>query len=352
MDIFVYTRQFRNEAIKAGLKEEEISVLLHYAGELNSRGLPIVYDQIHLSLLLGYDYEFLIAACNDSSLFYKHYEIPKKSGGYRSIDEPLPSLKEIQNWILTDILQPASRTMVSPVAKAFISGKSIRENARFHKRKRTVVALDITDFFSSIGFGAVFGIFRAMGYSKPVCVMLSRLCTLHGKLPQGAPTSPMLSNLFFKKTDDNIFHYCRERGIMYTRYADDLVFSGNELKPQHLISFVKMLLSSRQLTLNDKKTKVMGRGTRQSVTGVIVNDKMQVAREYRDKIRQEVYYCIKYGEYSHFERIRDELPKWINSPNLYLRHLLGKVYYVLQINPNDMQFVKYKDWLKGKMKVC
>lgn len=349
MNFTEYSSAFRSSALEAGVQEDTITSLLNYAESLNDKGLPIIYDQHHLSMLLGYDYDFLLAATNDASLFYKHYEVPKKQGGSRSIDEPLPSLKEIQSWILAEILTPASILMVSPVAKAFMPGKSLRENARFHKRKQKVVALDIEDFFPSIKYNAVYSIFHTMGYSRPVCVMLANLCTLHGKLPQGAPTSPMLSNLFFKKTDDILFHYCRNRNIQYTRYADDLVFSGNGLSPQHLISYVKMLLSFRHLSLNEKKTKVMGRGTRQSVTGIIVNEKLQVSREYRKRIRQEVYYCIKYGESSHFERIRNSLPEWIRTPDIYLEHLLGKVYFVLQVNPKDKIFTGYRDWLRARI---
>lgn len=346
-----YSTQFKTAALEKGLQEETVASLLQYAEKLFSRGLPIIYDQIHFSLLVGYDYGFLIAASNDSSFFYKLYEVPKRNGGVRAISEPLPSMKEIQRWILREILNPAAKTMVSPVAKAFIPGKSLRENARFHKRKGQVVALDITDFFPSIGFGAVLGVFEQMGYSKSVSVMLARLCTLHGALPQGAPTSPMLSNMFFKRTDDILFHYCRKRNIQYTRYADDLVFSGNDLSSQHLISYVKMLLAPRQLVLNEKKTTVMGRGCRQSVTGVVVNEKIQVSREYRNKVRQEVYYCIKYGESSHFSRIQETLPDWINSPAVYLKHLLGKVYFVLQVNPEDKTFAEYRDWLKVRLSV-
>lgn len=349
MNFSAYESKFRTAAIAAGLQEHSIASLLHYAENLNCQGLPIIYDQVHLSLLLGYEYEFLLAASNDATLFYKHYEVPKKNGGRRSIDEPLPSLKEIQSWILHEILTPASKLWVSPVAKAFMPGKSLRDNARFHKRKQKVVALDISDFFPSIGFGAVMSVFQTLGYTKSVSVMLSRLCTLQGKLPQGAPTSPMLSNLFFRRTDDILFNYCRKRNIQYTRYADDLVFSGDNLKPQHLISYVKMLLSTRKLSLNEKKTKVMGRGMRQSVTGVVVNEKMQVSRDYRSTIRQEVYYCIKFGESSHFSRVKDNLPAWINSPSVYLQHLLGKINFVLQINPKDKTFAGYRNWLKYKL---
>lgn len=349
MNFSAYAKEFRAAAIKSGMHEEQITSLLAYAENLNNLGLPIIYDQLHLSLLVGYEYGFLIAISNETTSFYKHYEVPKRSGGKRAIDEPLPSLKEIQSWILSEILVPASKTMVSSVAKAFMPGKSLRENARFHRGRKKVVALDITDFFPSIGFGAVYGIFQRMGYSKPVCVMLARLCTLRGKLPQGAPTSPMLSNLFFKDTDQKIFHYCRRRNIQYTRYADDLVFSGNDLISQHLISYVKMLLTSKKLALNEKKTKVMGRGMRQSVTGVVVNEKLQVSREYRDKIRQEVYYCLKFGETSHWEYIREELPKWIVSPQLYLKHLLGKVNFVLQVNSKDEVFLGYREMLRERV---
>ncbi len=349
MDFSAYSSKFKAAALSAGLNENLITSLLHYAENLFNQGLPIIYDQIHLSFLLGYNYEFLLAVANDSPLFYKHYDISKKNGGSRPIDEPLPSLKDIQSWILNEILTPASKTMVSPVAKAFMPEKSLRENARFHKKKQKVVALDISDFFPSIGFGAVLGVFSSMGYSKPVSVMLAKLCTLYGKLPQGAPTSPMLSNLFFKKTDDTLFCYCRKRNIQYTRYADDLVFSGNDLKPQYLISYVKMLLSHQRLSLNEEKTKVMGQGRRQSVTGVVVNKIIQVPREYRDKIRQEIYYCIKYGETSHFLHVKDNLPKWISTPDTYLKHLLGKVNFVLQVNPNDRVFSKYRDLLRAKL---
>lgn len=196
MNFSAYAKEFRAAAIKSGMHEEQITSLLAYAENLNNLGLPIIYDQLHLSLLVGYEYAFLIAISNETTSFYKHYEVPKRSGGKRAIDEPLPSLKEIQSWILSEILVPASKTMVSSVAKAFMPGKSLRENARFHRGRKKVVALDITDFFPSIGFGAVYGIFQRMGYSKPVCVMLARLCTLRGKLPQGAPTA-LCSRTYF-----------------------------------------------------------------------------------------------------------------------------------------------------------
>ena len=344
MDFAKYSEAFRKSVQQTEVPEQRVNELLAYAENLNNQGLPIIYDQLHLSLLVGYDYSYLVAVSNDASCFYRHYEIPKRRGGTRPIDEPLPSLKEIQRWILDNILVPASSFMVSPVAKAFMPSKSLRENARFHRGRKKVVALDIHDFFPSIGFGAVYGVFEVMGYEKAVAVMLARLCTFHKCLPQGAPTSPMLSNMVFKRTDDFIFHYCRNRGIQYTRYADDLTFSGDDVNTNHLVSYVKMLLAPRQFVLNEEKTKVMSQGRRQNVTGVVVNEKLQVPRAYRDKARQEVYYCIKFGVAGHMTRV--DMPNWIKTPIQYLRHLLGKVNYVLQVNPKDETFLGYRKCLK------
>ena len=348
IDFAKYADAFRKSVQQTGMPEQRITKMLAYAENLSIQGLPIIFDQLHLSLLVGYDYSYLVAVSNSASYFYKHYEIPKRRGGTRPIDEPLPSLKEIQRWVLGNILVPASSFMVSPVAKAFMPGKSLRENARFHRGRKKVVALDISDFFPSIGFGAVYGAFEEMGYDKAVAVMLAKLCTFRKCLPQGAPTSPMLSNMVFKRLDDHIFHYCRKRGIQYTRYADDLTFSGDDINTNHLVSYVKMLLATRQFVLNEEKTKVMSQGRRQNVTGVVVNEKLQVPRVYRDKIRQEVYYCIKFGVIGHMRKIVK--PNWINTPGQYLRYLLGKVNYVLQVNPKDQTFLGYRACLREMIK--
>lgn len=350
MDFEKYAVAFRKTARQREMSAQKIDELLAYAERLSIQGLPIIFDQLHLSLLVGYDYSYLVAVSNNPSFFYKHYAIPKRRGGIRLIDEPLPSLKEIQRWILDNILVPASAKMVSPVAKAFMPGKSLRENARFHRGRKRVVSLDIHDFFPSIGFGAVYGAFEGMGYHKSVAVMLARLCSFHKCLPQGAPTSPMLSNMVFKRSDDFIFHYCRNRGIQYTRYADDLTFSGDNINTNHLISYVRMLLTPRKFVLNEEKTKVMSQGRRQNVTGVVVNEKLQVSREYRDKIRQEVYYCIKYGVADHLKR-QENLPKWIMTSTQYLKYLMGKVNYVLQINPKDRAFQRYREYIKEMLVV-
>ncbi len=349
MDFSKYREEFVHAAIGEGHSVECINTYLSYAERLNSQGLPIIYDQNHLAHLVGCNYTFLVMLCNAKNLYYKNYKIPKKNGSVRLIQEPFPSLKEIQHWILKNILEPASKDNVSLVAKAFMPKKKLRENARFHKRRKCVVALDIEDFFGSIDFGSVYGVFKRLGYTKSVCAMLANLCICDNSLPQGAPTSPMLSNMVFKATDDKLFSYCRSHDVVYTRYADDMTFSSDTLNPTRIISYVKMLIAPRGFRLNDKKTKVMGCGMRQEVTGVIVNQKLQVSRVYRDKIRQEIYYSIKFGLANHMTRVTD-LPSWIKTPHHYGRHLYGKVDYVLQINPHDATFLKYREWLKEYLK--
>lgn len=345
MDFEDYSKRFKEAALSDGYEPHEIDALLKYASLLADKDIPIIYDQQHLSYLVGYAYAFLLAVSNSQELYYKQYRIPKKNGGTRLLEEPYPSLKEIQHWILKNILQPIAIDYVSPVAKAFIPHKTLRENARFHKGKNCVVALDLHDFFGSIHFGAVYGIFSKIGYNKAVSIMLTNLCIYHDSLPQGAPTSPLLSNLVFKHIDDKIFNYCRKRGIAYTRYADDMTFSGDNIQPKRIISYVKMITERHRFSLNEEKTNVMKKGMRQNVTGVITNQKLQVSREYRDKVRQEIYYSIKYGFADHFKRIKD-LPKWIQTPDSYVRYLYGKVNFILQINPKDITFLRYKEWLK------
>lgn len=344
MDFNQYKSNFEEAALQAGYTEGEVCSFLEYAEKLRSRHLPIIFDQKHFSELVGYTYDYILGVTNSTSLYYKHYQIPKKNGGYRQLDEPYPDLKSIQEWILHFILEPSSRVYVSPVAKAFLPGMKLRNNARFHRNKKKVVSLDIHDFFGSIKYGSVYGAFTRLGYTKVVSTLLTKLCMYQGSLPQGAPTSPMLSNLIFKDVDDRLFRYCKQRKINYTRYADDMTFSGNSIDTDHLIPYVRNVVQTLGFQLNEEKTNVMGRGMCQKVTGIVVNERLQAQRNYRKRIRQEIYYLTKYGVASHLQHLRD-CPMWIQTEKHYLHHLLGKVNYVLQVNPNDKEFQMYVMWL-------
>ena len=244
-------------------------------------------------------------------------------------------MKEIQIWILRNIL---NKVPTSPFAKAYKTNVSLIENLKFHKNQPKVFALDLENFFPCITFELVEKEFHQLGYSKMVSKLLSKLCTRDNTLPQGAPTSPYLSNLIFKNADAEIAAYCKLNKIRYTRYADDMSFSGN-FDDNKLLHKVIETVEKINLHINKNKTKLMTQNARQTVTGVVVNEKPQVAFHKRNDLRQAMYYIKKFG----FEEHREY--KEIDQKN-YLEHLLGKINFVLQINPKDIEFLAYKSFLK------
>lgn len=146
-------------------------------------------------------------------------------------------------------------------------------------------------------------------------------------------------NLLLREFDEKVGMYCRQEQIRYTRYADDMTFSGNfdELK---VIRFVRKALKSMGLQLNNKKTRVRKQGQQQEVTGIVVNYKTQLPKSIRKEIRKNMYYICKYGLESHLDYIDSEHKN-------YLEHLLGQVSYALFINPNDLEMERYKKILKA-----
>ena len=338
-----YKRKFTTLAINEGFEQQYIERCLKYAECLNNKCLPIIYDTEHFALLVGYAQEYIRAVAQYAKAFYWSYKIKKINGGERIISEPLPNLKDIQFWILKHILY---KIKVSPYAKAYIPGKSIKENVRFHRRQKIVLAMDLTDFFGSIKQESISNIFLEMGYTKMLSDLFAKLCCLDGKLPQGAPTSPYLSNIFMASFDDEVSNYCRQDGrcIRYTRYADDLTFSGDFIYSD-LISFIREQAAKFNLRINERKTKVMYHNQPQIVTGIGVNDIIQVPKKLRRQIRLQMHFIQKYGIESHLQKVGNERKNFIN-------HLLGQVNFVLSITPNNQEFVCYKSFLheilKGK----
>ena len=331
MDFKHYEETFIKESRKIGFSLPNIQRCLDYAEVLFSHQVPVIYNPTHLSALVGYKKEYLKKASLFPNYFYRDFEVAKKNGSKRLISEPLPSLKEIQMWILRNILY---KVPISAFAKAYRPTVSLLENLRFHKNQPKVFTLDLENFFPSIRVEAVENEFLELGYSRIISKLLSRLCTRDGSLPQGAPTSPYLSNLVFKVADAAIAAYCKEHKIRYTRYADDMSFSG-DFDENKLLQIVTEIIEKMGLRINAKKTKLMTPDMRQTVTGVVVNQKPQVIFHERNQLRQALYYIQKFG----FEEHREY--KEINQKN-YLEHLLGKINFVLQINPKDAEFIKYK----------
>jgi RNA-directed DNA polymerase len=330
-----YAESFRKKALQATYSEDEIQKCLNYAKPLLEKRLPVIYNTTHLAALVGYRKVYIKKAVLYTNYFYRKFEISKRNGKPRRIAEPLPSLKAVQLWILNNILENISP---SKFAKAYIAKRDIRDNAKYHVGKPMVLKMDIRDFFPSVTRQAIENIFRDHGYSSNISNLLSKLCTLNGSLPQGASTSPYLSNLYLSHFDQIIGDYCVDEKIRYTRYADDLTFSGN-FDIDGVKNIVTSELEKLGLALNDAKTRLMRTNVPQMVTGIIVNEKMQVSKQERQNLRLELYYIKKFGVADHVKKIK-------NKKANYLQHLLGRLNYFLMINPADTEFLEYKEYIK------
>lgn len=275
---------------------------------------------------------------------YKIYKIKKRNGKYRTIYEPNLILKQIQKQILNNILNNKS---ISKYAKAYHKGIQLKDNAIPHINKEIILKLDIKDFFENISFLDIYNsCFPIEYFPKSVGMILTYLCTYDNHLTQGSPTSAYISNLVMKEFDEELGNWCNLRNISYTRYSDDMTFSG-AFNPSELITKVRKMLYKLGLELNNDKIHIVYKSSSQNVTGIVVNEKMQVNVKYRNKIRQEIYYIKKFGLSSHLKKCDINI-----DPKRYLNILYGRVLYVLQINENDKEFIKYKQFIENLKRQC
>lgn len=289
-------------------------------------GLPFLFDTRQLAHFLGTGRKSLFDLLRYTDREYRTVNIKKKNGGGRTLHVPSPQMKRLQTVILRHILNalPASR-----YATAYKEGAQLMDNALPHVGKRYLLKLDITNFFGSIRFDQVYrAAFNANYFPKQIGLMLARLCCRQDVLPQGAPTSPALSNLVMKSFDNNMGAWCARRGISYTRYCDDMTFSAD--KPlYHVYEKARAMLEEMGFQLNEKKTRFVTNSSRQSVTGLTVNEKVSVSREYKRELRQELYYLLKFGD----------------STVSRCQHLMGKLNYVLQVEPENRWFRQAREKL-------
>ncbi len=286
---------------------------------------------------LGFSIRMLYTAANHLHKHYRAVKIPKGNGEYRRLYVPSESLKMLQRCINNKFL-PLEE--ISPYATAYRPGGSTKLNACLHVGKSVILKLDIRHFFDNIGYNLLKEkVFTDKRYSVQISSLLSILCLHMGALPQGAPTSPTISNIVMRDFDNKIGEWCNARKISYTRYCDDMTFSG-DFKPEAVIRLVKSELKKLNLSLNKKKTIVVRKGQKQTVTGIVVNEKMSISNSYKKKIRQEMYYCMKFGVESHLKTANIS-----ESPETYIPKLLGRINYILSIEPNNKDIKQYRDWL-------
>ena len=260
---------------------------------LRLMNLPVFSDEKELASLIHIDSGRIKILGNYSHRYYRKYKIPKSNGETREIKQPRKDLKGIQAWILRNILDKLNPTIF---ATAYIKGKNISNNVFPHCNNKYFMLLDLEEFFPSISIRRTAKIFSLIGYSNKAVYILSMLCTCNGSLPQGAVTSPSLSNLIAAKLDRRIAGYTSKRNIIYTRYADDITLSSNN--PAILcksLPIILKIIKSEHFKPNMDKLRVLGPRKRCSITGLIKNNaepKFGIGKKKKRLIRAVMHHFL------------------------------------------------------------
>lgn len=227
------------------------------------------------------------------SFNYYHFTIPKGNGEKRLITAPKGKLKVIQKWILVNYLE---KFAVAECATAFIKGKhGIRINAEAHRCNKYILEFDLKDFFPNIKFWDVQNLFLSMNLTRKISLLFAKLCTFDKRLPQGAITSPYISNLICYDLDLKLLELCNDYDITYTRYADDLTFSSDSLYLLfRLMKEISDIICNHGFKINYEKTKILYPSDKQTITGVTINNGIIKAdKKLKRMIRAKLYYGVK-----------------------------------------------------------
>lgn len=274
---------------------------------LQRLGLPVLAEPSDVAQALGISIPRLrwLAFHNEAAtrIHYVRFTVPKKSGGVRELSAPHRSLAAAQQWILENIL---SRLPVHGAAHGFVAGRSTVTNAAPHAGRHVIVNADLKDFFPSITFPRVRGVFESLGYSPAAATILALLATEAPRrpmayagqkyevatgpraLPQGACTSPALSNLVSRRMDSRLSGIAAKLGWNYTRYADDLIFSADGEageKVGYLLARIRHIAQDEGFAVNESKTRVQRPNTAQTVTGLVVNRRVGAPRATVRRLR-------------------------------------------------------------------
>lgn len=339
--LFGGTLRTRNRHLRDLLADEE---------QLARYGLPGWKTEEDMARALGISpkelWYFSIHRERERQPHYVTFSIPKRSGGKRLIMAPKRRLKAIQRKLLQLLVE---KLPVSDQAHAFRRGRSIRTGAEPHVGKQIVLKLDLKDFFPTVTFARVRGLLIAYGYSYPIATTLAVLMTEAQRQPvavdkdvfhvpvgprhciQGAPTSPGICNAMLLRLDHRISRLTQKHGVTYTRYADDLTFSGNVSREvAHKIrNVVRHIVQAEGFTVNMEKTKLMSQGTRQTVTGVVVNQVLGLSRQERRRLRAMAH------------QVGKKLSQ--NQPDDRHAKLQGKLAYLAMLNPQQADSVRGSD---------
>lgn len=278
---------------------------------------------------------------------YRSFEVKKRNGSQRTISAPVEGLKIIQRK-LSDFLYAIYRTRVC--VHGFAKDRSILSNAEKHVDKRYVLNFDLEDFFGSIHVGRVIGLFeKTFHFNKPVATLLGQICCRMGKLPQGAPTSPVISNLLCWTLDNKLLHIAKTHRCEYSRYADDITFSTQQRRfPLDVAnidetdgvtaikigSIIRDTVIACGFRINDSKTRLLTKTQRQEVTGVVVNARKNVDRRFIRNIRAALYRWSKEGteiSQANYESKHRKTTSQPSLPSSFENVMKGRIQHVAYV---------------------
>ncbi|WP_332872536.1 TIR domain-containing anti-phage reverse transcriptase [Pontibaca salina] len=326
-------------------------------GRERGLGLPNNFNPANAHLLIGFAHSvkdvagalmmrpdglFHVIKNTETGKYYKTFEVPKKRGGTRPIDKPLRGLAMAQERfaaVLLEVYNPKS------FVHGYVRGRSFLSNAQYHQKQRWILNIDIEDFFGSIGFARVRGLFmsKLFGYNDRVATILARICTYQDRLPQGAKTSPILANLIAHNLDKELISLAAKENLRFSRYADDITFSSSSKKiPRSLIKGWEPEYGDRVVELGERleeafrtssfqinrdKTRIQLFDERQVVTGLIVNQYPNVWRKDIKRLRMKLYSAKNYG-------MEQAASLWIGAgskSDAFWSHVEGWLGYIKQV---------------------
>lgn len=338
---------YLGEEVSGGLNKIENNTDL-----LSQLGLPVFPSVEELAALLGItisQLRFLAYNRKVSKVsHYKRFYMPKKSGGKRLISAPMPLMKKVQYSILHELLY---KLAVQDTAYGFVPNRSIVGNAEKHIGQSVVINMDLKNFFPTITYKRVKGLFKALGYADKYATILALLCTepetdevmIDGQryfvatgerhLPQGAPTSPVITNLICRTLDKRMLGAAEKLGFTFTRYADDCTFSCGDSTKENvgkMLWIAQKIIVEEGFIMHPDKLRIMHKGRHQEVTGIVVNEKLNISRKTLKNFRALLF---------QIERDGFQGKSWNNSPNLR-DCIQGYANFVHMVHPAKGQVLK------------
>lgn len=337
-------RELIIEALKSGNSFEGLANLVNLIIKIQNEKLGTNYK-----LVSGKRIAYYVFHRDD---MYYSFEIPKKTGGVRKINAPDQFLKKVLRRVdlaLEILYEPKVQT------HGFVNNRSIVSNAKPHVGKKYVYNVDLKDFFPSISYHRIKAVLKIPPYElRPFFAhLISHLSCYGGVLPQGAPTSPLITNIISRRLDDKLMQLAEEYNCTHTRYADDITFSSDQncFNQDFLFSLYEVV-ASEGFVLNDKKTRLQKYFQRQEVTGLVVNEKLNVNRKFIKEIRAMLYNWEKYG-LEHCQELL--ISKYLGIKNsssaklaTYEKVLLGKIHFLGMVRGKEDEYyqafiAKYKN---------